>query len=197
MEEKKVFVSDHCYKRYVERVKNNSYELNEEKIRDEIRKLFNSSKEYYKGIIGHSNNVVRVFCNKNGWTFIVSEDGNVLITLYKVDLNVDSTELNQMYVDKALEKIEAIKANYEASIVKAKEEQTAYTSEVKQIDDKIKEYKKLIRELEERKDGLFKVSSNSFVDSNAINIELRNALEDFMVRDKFKLFDNLEENKKR
>ena len=138
-----------------------------------------------------------MFCNKNGWTFIVSEDGNVLITLYKVDLNVDSTELNQMYVDKALEKIEAIKANYEASIVKAKEEQTAYTSEVKQIDDKIKEYKKLIRELEERKDGLFKVSSNSFVDSNAINIELRNALEDFMVRDKFKLFDNLEDTKKR
>lgn len=184
--EQDIIITDHCYRRYIERVKNGSTE-SEYKMKEEIKKLFNSSDEYYKGVIGYSETQVRVFCNKNGWTFISSEDGKKLITLYKVDLNVDSPELNQMYVDKALIKISGLKKLYDDSLAKAKEEQSAYISENKEIDEKIKEYKKMIRDLEERKDVLFKASSTAFTNSNAIKIELRDTLQDFMIRDKLKI----------
>ena len=186
MEMEDIKITDHCFKRYVERVKDGSYD-SEYKAREEIKKLFKSSKEMYTGIIGHSDGQVKVFCNKNGWTFIASFDGKVLITVYKVDLNVDSPELNQMYVDKALAKIQGIKDRYEESVENAGTEKEAYTSEVKNIDDKIKEYKKLIKDLEERKDSLFKASSTAYNLSNSIHIELRDALQEFMIKDKLKI----------
>ncbi len=184
--EQDIIITDHCYRRYIERVKNGSSE-SEYKMKEEIKKLFNSSEEYYKGVIGYSDSQVRVFCNKNGWTFITSEDGKKLVTVYKVDLNVDSPELNQMYVDKALAKITNLKESYDTALVKAKEEQATFIAENKEIDDKIKEYKKMIRDLEERKDALFKASSTAFTNSNAIHVELRDALQDFMIRDKLKI----------
>ena len=104
-------ITNHCLQRYAQRVMDRpivGLEA-ENKAKNEIKKLYLSSEHYYTGVIGKSPNQVQVRCNKNGWTFIVDKDGKTLITLYKVDLMVDSDEVNQLYVEKALAKISNLK----------------------------------------------------------------------------------------
>lgn len=186
VENVEINITEHCYNRYKERVRNVG---NEQDIKIEIKKLFISSNCYYEGQIGKSTNNVKVFINRNGWVFIVDKDGKTLITLYKVDLNVDSDEVNQMYVDKALEKITLYNTMYNEAFEDAKKEQSNYSNEIKGIDTQIEEYENVIRQLKKRKDALFQVSNTSTAKSNALKVELRNILEDFIVKDKLKIVD--------
>ena len=187
-------ISEHCLRRYLERVKDGNYTMigleAETKVKNEIKKLFISSPLYYTGVIGNSKNPVCVHCNRNGWTFITSQDDKTLITLYKVDLCVDSDELNQMYVDKALEKIKLFKEVYDESLSSVESKKTQYRSEIQSIESQIDEYRRIIKKLEERKQAVEKMMTSESSVPEANRIELRNALQDFIVKDKLKIEDN-------
>lgn len=189
-----IIITDHCLKRYAERVMDRpiiGLEA-ENKAKNEIKKLYLSSETYFIGVIGRSSNVVQVRCNKNGWTFIVDKDGKKLITLYKVDLMVDSDEVNQLYVDKALTKINGLKESYEQAINSAVEEEIKYKDELSTIDRQITDYENTVKALKARKEAIRSLMATNNSNSEAAKIELRNALEDFMVKDKFKLEDKTE-----
>lgn len=192
LEKVEIIITDHCLQRYAERVMDRpiiGLEA-ENKAKNEIKKLYLSSELYYTGIIGKSNNIVQVRCNRNGWTFIVDKEGKRIITLYKVDLMVDSDEVNQLYVDKALSKITSLKDAYEQAINSALEEEIKYTDELSTIDKQITEYENTIKTLKARKEAIRSLVATNKSSSETSRIELRNALEDFMIKDKFKLEDN-------
>ena len=185
-------ITDHCLKRYAERVMDRpiiGLEA-ENKAKNEIKKLYLSSELYYTGVIGKSNNVVQVRCNKNGWTFIIDKEGKTIITLYKVDLMVDSDEVNQLYVDKALFKITSLKDAYEKAVNSAIEEEIKYNDELSTIDRQITDYENTIKTLKARKEAIRSLVATNKSASETSRIELRNALEDFMIKDKFKIQDN-------
>ena len=188
----KIDITDHCLNRYSERVMGRPIIGNDaaEKATNEIKKLFISSTLYYTGVIGNSKNPVRVYCNRNGWTLIVSVDGKKIITLYKVDLMVDSDEVNQLYVDKALEKISKLKEEYDATIDEALHEDEKCDAEITNINKKINEYEQLIKELKERKNAVSLIKSTNTTKNKAINNELRDALQDFIIKDKLKIEDS-------
>lgn len=192
LEKVEIRITDHCLKRYAERVMDRpiiGLEA-ENKAKNEIKKLYLSSELYYTGVIGKSNNVVQVRCNKNGWTFIIDKEGKTIITLYKVDLMVDSDEVNQLYVDKALAKITNLKEVYEQSINSALEEEIKYNDELSKIDREINEYENTVKSLKARREAVKSLIATNKANNEAARIELRNVLEDFMVKDKFKLQDN-------
>ena len=192
LEKVEIVITDHCLKRYAERVMDRpiiGLEA-ENKAKNEIKKLYLSSELYYTGIIGKSNNTVQVRCNRNGWTFIVDKEGKRIITLYKVDLMVDSDEVNQLYVDKALSKITSLKDAYEQSINSALEEEIKYNDELSTIDRQITDYENTIKTLKARREAIRSLIATNKSGSETSRIELRNALEDFMIKDKFKIQDN-------
>lgn len=186
-----VGITDHCLQRYAERVMDRpiiGLEA-ENKAKEEIKKLYLSSELYYTGVIGKSNNTVQVRCNRNGWTFIMDKEGKTIITLYKVDLMVNSDEVNQLYVTKALEKISKLRELYDEATENATKEQDNLNNELSSIDRQIAEYEALVKSLKNRKEAIRNLSTTSKSTKESARINLRNALEDFMVKDKLKLED--------
>ena len=188
----KLNISDHCLDRYSERIMGRPIVGNDaiEKATNEIKKLYLSSEVYYVGIIGRSQNPVQVRCNRNGWILIVTKDGKTLITLYKVDLMVDSDEVNQLYVDKALEKIKALKENYDKVLEESLIESEKCDNEINEINNQISEYETLIKQLKDRKNTLHQLKDN-IPKVKSAEVDLRNALQDFIVKDKLKIEDNV------
>lgn len=193
VENLEINISSHCLQRYIERVKNgkNSIVGNdaENGIKNEIKKLFVSSELYFDGVIGKSANPVKVYCNRNGWTLLVSRDGKTLITLYKVDLGVDDDELNQSYVDKALEKITTLKNLSDELDKNAETERTDCNNEMKAIDAQITELENEMKSLRKRKEALSSLYQTSGSKAATTKVELRNALEDFIIKDKLRIID--------
>ena len=194
VENLEINISNHCLQRYIERVKNgkNSIVGNdaENGIKNEIKKLFISSELYFDGVIGKSPNPVKVYCNRNGWILLLSRDGKTLITLYKVDLGVDDDELNQAYVDKALEKISTLKNLSDELEKNAEIERTDCNNETRAIEAQITELENEIKLLRRRKEAISSLSLTASSKASTTKVELRNALEDFIIKDKLRITDN-------
>ena len=195
VEELNINISNHCIQRYIERVKNNNRNItvandDENGIINEIKKLFISSDFYFEGQIGKSTNIVRVYCNRNGWIFLVSKDNTTLITVYKVDLLVDDDELDQMYVEKALEKIKTLKDIFDEQDKDAREEISNCQKEINLITSQIDEYEDLIKQLRKRKESLQLLMQTSSSKTASAKKELKDVLEDFIIKDKLKSIEN-------
>lgn len=112
MQNEKTIFSDHALLRYCERVSNRDAGcdakqyliLNRERIDKEVEKLFISSELLYTGKLGATDRQsIQLFGNKNGWVFIVDPVNGTIITLYKIDLEVDDSDFNQQYIEKAFQ----------------------------------------------------------------------------------------------
>lgn len=191
----KISISEHCYKRYAERIKhresaieiNNFVRENRDKISIEIKKLFLSSEHVYTGSVGNNTTQLNFYVNKNGWTLLADPKKDVLVTLYKVDLDVDDQDLNQAYVEKALAKIKArteelefIKAEVAKNKITLQEE---YDSNLNEINM----YKQLIGKLEGRNAGLKSLLNNADADIYQAKFRLKQAVEDMCAKDKLKV----------
>lgn len=188
-------LTEHVIQRYSERVKDKDELITtdlKERYSNEIKLLFLSSIRVYTGKVGKGQNSnMGVYCNKHGWVFITDESpkNKVLVTLYKVDLNVDSDELNQLYVDKAISKIQKLSTEYESLLFEVEDEKEKYTKEISQLTDKIQEYKQIIKTLEARVSSLRNDILTAGSTASVAEFELKSAVEDYIIKDKTKLLD--------
>lgn len=108
-----VSFTTHILERYVERTMNKSgndiktyLAQNEDIIKERLLMLYNSAEFLWSGKI-KEHNFTHFYINKDGWVIVVDQGGKKLITVYKIDLELDS-DFNKIYVSKVKEKIESM-----------------------------------------------------------------------------------------
>ena len=170
-------ISKHAKERYAERIcgKEDSLDinryvsLNENKIKEDINKLINygdcifTGRQYQKDGKG---NVVNVYLNQC-WIILVDMKNNV-ITLYKVDLGLDD-EFNKAYVTKMVEKLNKHKEDLKIIQQQVQEESNIYRELIAEAESQIKEYKGMIKNLEE-----LCVGYKTIIDNNCVKITQAN-----------------------
>lgn len=148
-------ITKHAMTRYAERIAGRDELIdiniyiaqNEEKIVEDINKMYEYSSFIYSGRVGNrDNNPVNVYLSGT-WVILTDLNNTKVITLYKVEFNIGE-DFNKQFITKTLEKLESDKKNLEEQRGKIKEEKTAYEQIVKDNDDQINEYRGIIKMLE-------------------------------------------------
>ena len=177
-------ISNHCYERYHERVKQTDGPLLDSykpKYCEEIKKLFSSCEKIYNGIIGHSTKPVDVYTNKFGWVFIVG-DNVTLITLYKVDLGLGD-DFNKEFVKLSLQKIASQKTDLDELETSTKNQKTELSEKINGLENKIKDLNNLISEYKNEIDAYKSFSRVLDTKLYRAKCDLRNTIEGYMVRE--------------
>ena len=180
-------ISAHAKTRYAERIMgkedtdvNRFVTLNEEKIKTDINKLISYGTLIYTGKQSNKDgkgNIVDVFL-KDCWVVIADSRAKNVITLYKIDLGLDD-EFNKAYISKMMEKLNANKEVLESAQRQVQEESNTYREMIGNAETQIKEYRSMIKNLEELCVGYKTVIDNNHVkvaQANKDVVEVLNTL---------------------
>lgn len=144
--------------------------LNEDKIKTDINKLIQYGTCIYTGKQsqkdGKGNNV-DVYL-KDTWIVLVDGRNHNVITLYKIDLGFDE-EFNKLYVSKMMEKLNTYKEVLENTKQQVQTESNTYKEMISDAETQIKEYRGMIKNLEE-----LCVGYRTIVDNNNVKIAQAN-----------------------
>lgn len=165
-------ISEHCKTRYAERImeKDNLCDVkrfiidNEDKIKADINKLILYGDLIYTGKQNKKdgkNNVVDVYL-KDCWVILADSKSKNVITLYKIDLGLDD-EFNKAYIYKMMEKLNANKEALENIQQQVQEESNTYKEMIADAEIQIKEYRTMIKHLEELCEGYKTIIDNNIV----------------------------------
>lgn len=164
-------ISAHAKQRYAERIMgkedtdvNRFVTLNEEKIKTDINKLIQYGELIFTGKQTNKDNkssMVDVFL-KDCWVVIADSRAKNVITLYKIDLGLDD-EFNKAYISKMMEKLNANKEVLESVRQQVQEESNTYREMIGDAETQIKEYRGMIKNLEELCIGYKTVIDNNHV----------------------------------
>lgn len=171
-------ISKHAMQRYAERIMgkeddvdvNRFVSLNEEKIQTDINKLINYGELIYTGKQTQKDgksNVIDVYL-KDCWIVLVDNRTKNVITLYKIDLGLDD-EFNRTYIFKMLEKLNTYKEVLKNTKQQVQEESNTYREMIFDAEIQIKEYRTMIKNLEE-----LCVGYKTIVDNNNVKIAQAN-----------------------
>lgn len=171
-------ISKHAMQRYAERIMgkeddvdvNRFVSLNEEKIQTDINKLINYGELIYTGKQTQKDgksNTIDVYL-KDCWIVLVDNRTKNVITLYKIDLRLDE-EFNKVYISKMLEKLNTYKEVLENTKQQVQEESNTYREMISDAEIQIKEYRTMIKNLEE-----LCVGYKTIVDNNNVRIAQAN-----------------------
>jgi len=165
-------ISDHCKRRYAERIMdkdgtgdvNRFIFANEDKIKTDIHKMIHYGNLIHSGVQSKTDGkgkVIDVYL-KDTWVILVDNQSDVVVTLFKVDLGLDD-EFNKAYISKMLEKLEESKKSLEEIKLATHQESEMYYSLIEDSESQIKEYKSMIRNLEELITGYKIITDNNGV----------------------------------
>ncbi len=164
-------ISAHAKTRYAERIMgkedidvNRFVTLNEDKIKTDINKLIQYGQLIYTGKQSQKDNkgnVVDVYL-KDCWVVLADNKAKNVITLYKIDLGLDD-EFNKAYVSKMVEKLNVNKEVLESVQQQVREESNTYREMINNAETQIKEYRGMIKNLEELSIGYKTVIDNNHV----------------------------------
>ena len=165
-------ISRHAQERYAERIMGKENEvdinrfitLNEEKIKTDIHKLINFGTIIYSGKQSQKDgkgNVIDVYLN-GCWVVLVDNKSKNVVTLYKIDLGLDE-EFNKAYVSKMMEKLATYKEVLENTKQQVQEESNTYREMINNAEAQIKEYRSMIKNLEELSIGYKMIVDNNNV----------------------------------
>lgn len=165
-------ISRHAQERYAERIMGKENEvdinrfitLNEEKIKTDIHKLINFGTIIYSGKQSQKDgkgNVIDVYFN-GCWVVLVDNKSKNVVTLYKIDLGLDE-EFNKAYVSKMMEKLATYKEVLENTKQQVQEESNTYREMINNAEAQIKEYRSMIKNLEELSIGYKMIVDNNNV----------------------------------
>lgn len=147
--------SKHAIQRYVERIDEKNgidrdiyIAQNQERIKERLQKLFDSSEEIYFGKMREYGQA-RIFFNKNGWCLILDANKPKVITLYKCDLKLGEI-LNKQFWATALAQIEELKNKKNELIEKSNSIKNENLKEIESNNNAIKEYQNIINVLQDR-----------------------------------------------
>lgn len=171
-------ISKHASERYAERIMgkegnldvNRFITLNEEKIQTDINKLINYGELIYQGKQTQKDgksNMIDVYLN-NCWVVLADSRTKNVITLYKIDLGFDE-EFNKLYVSKMTEKLNAYKEVLANTKQQVQTESNTYREMIADAEVQIKEYRGMIKNLEE-----LCVGYKTIVDNNNVKIAQAN-----------------------
>lgn len=170
-------ISRHASERYAERIMgkentdvNRFITLNEDKIKTDINKLINYGELIYQGRQTQKDGkgaVIDVYL-KDCWVVLADSRTKNVITLYKIDLGLDE-EFNKAYVSKMLEKLNTYKEVLENTKQQVQAESNAYREMMTNAESQIKEYRGMIKNLEE-----LCVGYKTIVDNNNVKIAQAN-----------------------
>lgn len=171
-------ISKHAMQRYAERIMgkeddvdvNRFVSLNEEKIQTDINKLISYGELIYTGKQTQKDgksNVIDVYL-KDCWIVLVDNRTKNVITLYKIDLRLDE-EFNKVYVSKMLEKLNTYKEVLENTKQQVQAESNTYREMISDAEIQIKDYRTMIKNLEE-----LCVGYKTIVDNNNVKIAQAN-----------------------
>lgn len=147
---------------------------NEEKITADLEKLVTFGRCIYTGKIDNYN-ATRVYCNKHGFVAILEVKEDKVITCYKVDLGLGE-ELNDSYVEKVLDKIDKLETDICATVESNEQELAKVNEEKELIQQRIKEYNNLIKDLEKRTQDLTDYGSSLITKRTVLEQELKDTV---------------------
>lgn len=179
-------ISKHATERYAERImgKDNNGDINrfiasnEEKIRIDINKMLHYGQLIYTGNQtqkdGRNGGLVNVYLS-GVWIILVNAKTNNVITLYKIDLGLDD-EFNKVYVSKMIEKLNTYKETLEETQQSVQEESNTYKKMISDAEYQIKEYKAMIKNLEELCSGYKLIIDNNIVKVSQANRDVADVI---------------------
>lgn len=187
-------ISEHCKTRYAERImdKDNLCDVkrfiidNEEKIKTDINKLIQYGELIYVGKQNKKdgkNNVVDVYL-KDCWVILADSKSKNVITLYKIDLGLDD-EFNKAYIYKMMEKLNANKEALENIQQQVQEESNTYKEMIADAEAQIKEYRTMIKHLEELCEGYKTIINNNIVKVAQVSKEVTDTLNTLIGKKEF------------
>lgn len=189
----KYTISNHAKQRYAERIMkkdetteiNRFINLNEDKIKTDINKMITYGEKIYTGIqAGQRNkNPVDVYL-KDCWVVLTDTRSFNVITLYKIDLGVDE-EFNKLYVSKMKEKLDAAKANAAKVAETVEAENYIYKQTIEDAEMDIKNYKSIIKNLEEMCAGYATIVNTNVVKITQANLEVAEILNTLIGKKEF------------
>lgn len=170
-------ISAHCKTRYAERIMgkedvdvNRFVTLNEDKIKIDINKMIEHGNLIYSGKQSQKDGkgkVIDVYL-KNCWVILVDEQSKNAVTLYKIDLGLDE-EFNKAYVSKMMEKLNTYKEVLGNTKQQVQTESNTYREMIADAETQIKEYRSMIRNLEE-----LCVAYKTVIDNNNVKVAQAN-----------------------
>ena len=170
-------ISFHAKQRYAERIMgkedidvNRFVTLNEDKIKTDINKLISYGSLIYQGQQSQKDGkgkVVDAYL-KDCWIILVDGKDKMVITLYKIDLGLDD-EFHKSYVSKMLEKLNANKEVLKNVQQQVQEESNTYRELINNAESQIKEYRGMIKNLEELCEGY-----KTIIDNNNVKVAQAN-----------------------
>ena len=172
MNELEYTISEHVQQRYAERImgKDNNCDVmqfvinNRDKIQKDINKMIHYGQKIYSGKQSHKAgkvNVVDVYL-KDIWVVLVDSQTNNVVTLYKIDLGLDD-EFNKEYVSKMVDKLNERKKNLEDTRQQTQEESDMYREMIDGFECQIKDYRAMIKNLEELCSGYRSIISGNCI----------------------------------
>lgn len=170
-------ISKHAKERYAERImgKENTdvlrfVALNEDKIQNDINKLIQYGQLLHTGKQSQKDgkgNVVDVYL-KDCWVVLVDGKSKNVITLYKIDLGLDD-DFNRAYISKMVEKLNEKKEVLESVQQQMQAESNSYRELIYDAETQIKEFRTMIKNLEE-----LCVAYKTIIDNNCVKVSQAN-----------------------
>lgn len=192
----KYSISKHAMERYAERImgKDTNWDVNKfvlanvSKIETDINKLIQFGTLIYSGKKSkkdgkNSNAIIDVYL-KDCWVVLVDNGSRNVITLYKIDLGLDE-EFNKCYVSKMVEKLREHKEILDSVEQQVKEESDTYREMIADAEAQIKEYRGMIKNLEELCAAYKTVIENNSVKVAQANKEMTDTLNTFIGKKEF------------
>lgn len=190
-------ISRHAMERYSERLMgkeenidiNRFITLNEDKIKTDINKMISygeliyTGKQYKSKDGKNANAVVDVFL-RDCWIVLADSKSKNVITLYKIDLGLDD-EFNKIYISKMLVRLNESKAALEETKKQVEAESNTYRELIAEAEFQIKEYKAMIKNLEELCVGYKTIIDNNIVKVSKANRDLAHVLNTMIGKKEF------------
>lgn len=166
-------ISSHAKTRYAERIvgKETTYDINkfvlehENKIQTDICKMIEYGELLYTGKQSQSGkgSVIDVYI-KDSWIILLDAKATTVVTLYKIDLGLDD-DFNQEYISRMLDKLNQYKQERETVKQQVQEESAMYRGFIGEAEAQIKEYRAMIKNLEELCGGY-----KTIIDNNCVRV---------------------------
>lgn len=187
-------ISAHAKTRYSERIMgkddtaeiNRFITLNEDKIKTDINKMIEYGELIYRGksaAKNGKNNMLDVYL-KDCWVVLVDKSAGVVVTLYKIDLELGD-DFNKTYISKMLEKLNVSKAKLEEVKLQVYNETNMYSEMLHDAETQIKEYRSMIKNLEELSIGYKSIIDNNIVKETQANREVAEVVNSLIGKKEF------------
>ena len=158
-------VSQHAAERYVERAW---------QIKEFLNKLCTYGEIIYDGALKKYKR--QLVYKKDNWVIIVDPQRNTIITCYPLQFGAGE-DFDIEYVNRMSKKLEEAVENKKKIEEEVDGFKNNYEEKIKNNEDKINEYKKIINTIENENNGLKKIVQNCNADIRAAQSEIENIVE--------------------